>query len=101
MAPVGCVCAPILQLDTLFRFNYPPEFLRTRSYCQDRSLYKPTSRIQETTDTIKRIDTVYRKVVLMSTTELAGINKTIDIDKILGIKGELVDYMDDTMEVFL
>lgn len=46
MAPVGCVCAPILQLDTLFRFNYQPEFLRTRSYCQDRSLYKPTSRIQ-------------------------------------------------------
>ena len=54
--------------------------------------------IIETTDTIKRIDTVYRKVVLMSTTELAGINKTIDIDKILGIKGELVDYIDDVIE---
>lgn len=53
--------------------------------------------IVETTDTVKRIDTVYKRVVLMSTSELAGINKMIDIDKILGIKGELVDYMDDAI----
>ena len=54
--------------------------------------------IVETTDAVKRIDTVYKRVVLMSTSELAHINKTIDINMILDIKGELVDYIDDAID---
>lgn len=52
----------------------------------------------ELTDTVKRVDTVYRKLVLMRTEGRGNLNKTIDFDKIAGIKGELVDYMDETME---
>lgn len=51
----------------------------------------------EIVDTVKRVDAVARKVVLTSTRD-SGMNKTIDFDKIAGIKGELVDYMDDTVE---
>lgn len=47
------------------------------------------------TDTVKKIDTVVRQIVLMPTEGRAGINKTIDFDKIIEIHGELVDYMDD------
>ena len=62
----------------------------------------------EVTDTVKRIDTTARKVVLMSENEAEGyrkeaesyrphgLNKTIDFDKIVSIHGDLVDYMDDT-----
>ena len=56
--------------------------------------------IVEITDTVKRIDNVARKVVLMSKRD-SGINNTIDIDKIVAINSGLVDYLDDTMEVFL
>lgn len=49
------------------------------------------------TDTVKRVDSVSRKLVLMSTRE-SGMNKTIDFDKIASIRGELVDYMDDITE---
>ncbi len=49
----------------------------------------------ETTESVKGIDPIYRKVILMSTEGSAGINKTIDFDKILAIKGDLVDYLDD------
>ena len=60
------------------------------------------------TDTVKRIDTAARKVVLMSENEAEGyrkeaesyrphgLNRTIDFDKIVAIHGDLVDYMDDT-----
>lgn len=66
------------------------------------SHFKPDDRkaggaILEITDTVKRVDTVSRKVVLMSTRE-SGINKTIDIDMIVAIKGELVEYMDGAIE---
>lgn len=33
----------------------------------------------------------------MSTEGKAGINKTIDFDRIIGISGDLVDYMDDSI----
>ena len=46
---------------------------------------------------IRRIDSISRQVVLMRTSGFAGMNVTIDIDKIVSIKGELVDYMDDTL----
>lgn len=41
--------------------------------------------IVETTDAVKRIDNVARKVVLMSRRD-SGINNTIDIDKIVAIE---------------
>ena len=50
------------------------------------------------TEVIKKIDTVSRQVVLMKTSGYAGLNETIDIDKIVSITGELVDYMDDVAD---
>jgi len=47
------------------------------------------------TDSVKRIDSVKRQVVLMSTEGRGNINKTIDFDKIIGISGDLVDYLDE------
>ena len=49
------------------------------------------------TEQIKKVDTVNRKLILMKTTGRAGLNATIDFDKISEIHGELVDYMDDSM----
>ena len=46
--------------------------------------------IVETTDTVKRIDNVARKVVLMSKRD-SGINKGIDIDKIVAIEEQKND----------
>ena len=46
--------------------------------------------IVETTDTVKRIDNVARKVVLMSKRD-SGINKGIDIDKIVAIEAQKND----------
>ncbi|MCR5089901.1 MAG: hypothetical protein K6C08_10355 [Oscillospiraceae bacterium] len=56
---------------------------------------KPGGRYEEITDRVKRIDAVSRKLVLMSTKEISGVNMTIDFDKIIDIHGDLVDYMDD------
>lgn len=52
----------------------------------------------EITDAVKRIDTVGRRVMLMTTEGRGRMNKTIDFDKIISITGDLVDYLDDTME---
>lgn len=52
---------------------------------------------EEITDVVKRIDITERWVVLMSTEGRAGMNKTIDFDKIIGISGDLVDYLDDVL----
>lgn len=49
------------------------------------------------TETIKRVDTAMRRVVLTSTRE-SGLHNTIDFDRISAISGELVDYMDDSSE---
>ena len=51
------------------------------------------------TDTVKRIDNVYRKVVLNSKIGRAGQNKTIDMDSIVEIIGSVVDEID--METFI
>lgn len=51
--------------------------------------------MHQPSNAVKKIDTVYRKVVLMSTEGRGGLNKTIDFDKIIRISGDLVDYMDD------
>ena len=45
--------------------------------------------------TVKKIDTVYRRVILMETEGLGRINRMIDIDRIADIHGSLVDYLDD------
>ena len=50
------------------------------------------------TEKIKKIDPVTRKVILMKTVGSAGMNATIDIDRITEIHGDLVDYMDDGTE---
>ena len=47
------------------------------------------------TEKIKKIAPVARKVILMKKTGPAGMNATIDIDRITEIHGDLVDYMDD------
>ena len=47
------------------------------------------------TEKIKQIDPVARKVILMKQTGVAGMNATIEIDRITEIHGDLVDYMDD------
>lgn len=48
-------------------------------------------------DSVKRVDSVNRQVVLMSTEGRGQVNKTIDFDKIIGISGDLVDYLDDVL----
>lgn len=60
--------------------------------------YKAGGKYIEVTDAVKRLETVTRKVVLMSTEGRGRQNKTIDIDKIIRINGELVDYMDDVVD---
>lgn len=57
--------------------------------------FKAGGSYETITDTVKKVDSVYRKVVLMSTEGKGGMNKTIDFDKIIEIHGELVDYLDD------
>lgn len=41
------------------------------------------------TELIKKVDPVSRQVVLMKTSGYAGINETIDIEKIVSITGDL------------
>ena len=45
--------------------------------------------------TVKKIDTVYRKVILVETEGLGRMNRMIDFDRIADIHGSLVDYLDD------
>ncbi len=45
--------------------------------------------------TVKKIDTVYRRVILIETEGLGRINRMIDFDRILDIHGNRVDYLDD------
>ena len=47
----------------------------------------------EITDSVKRIDTANRRVILISANE-----GYIDFDSITAIHGELVDYMDETID---
>lgn len=52
---------------------------------------------EEITDVVKKVETIERKVVLMSTEGRGGLNISIDFDKIIGISGDLVDYLDDVL----
>lgn len=58
--------------------------------------FKADGSYETINDRVKRIDTVHRQIVLMSTAGRSGLNKTIDFDKVISIAGDLVDYMDDT-----
>ena len=51
----------------------------------------------EITDAVKKVDTVARKVILMSTEGRGRVNRAIDFSAIIGITGDLVDYLDDTV----
>lgn len=67
------------------------------------TVFKPDERkaggsYAEVKDAVKKVDTVARKLVLMSTGGRGGMNRTIDFDKIIAISGELVDYLDDVIE---
>lgn len=52
----------------------------------------------EVTDSVKKIDSIARQVVLMTTEGYGKMNRTIDFDKIISISGDLVDYMDDVVD---
>lgn len=51
----------------------------------------------EITDAVKKIDTANRQIILMSVTELSGVNKTISFNSLIDIQGEPVNYLDDRM----
>ncbi len=53
---------------------------------------------QEIMDTVKRIDSAERRVILASKSEVSGVNQFIDFDAIIGIKGELLDWLDGGCE---
>ena len=59
--------------------------------------YKDGGRYVDITDTVKRIDVTGRRVILLSTRE-SGMNRTIEFDRIVGVHGELVDYIDEAIE---
>lgn len=52
----------------------------------------------EITDAVKKVDTVHRKVILMTTEGRGQTNKAIDFDRISAIRGDLVDYLDDVID---
>ena len=58
--------------------------------------FKDGGNYTEITDSVKMIDTVGQKIVLEQKEERSGINKAIDIPKIVSIHGELVDFMDES-----
>ena len=49
------------------------------------------------TEKIKRVDNVNRKIILEQTEGHAKQNVGINIDRITAIRGEIVDYIDDTL----
>ena len=49
------------------------------------------------TEAIKKIDSVRRKIVLMKKEGRSGLIVEIDIDRITDIRGELVDFLNETM----
>ena len=48
----------------------------------------------DVTDRVKKIDTTFRKIVLMTKRE-SGVNEMLDFNKIIDIHGDLVDYLDN------
>ena len=52
---------------------------------------------KDITDTVRKVDTAERRVILTSTTGISGMFVTIDFDSIVGNEGALVDWVDDTV----
>lgn len=52
----------------------------------------------EITDAVKKVDSIARQVVLMTTEGYGRLNKTIGFDKIINISGDFVDYLDDSFD---
>lgn len=53
---------------------------------------------EKITHTVRMVVTEERTIILISKTVISGMNRTIDFDRIIGIKGELVNYLDNTIE---
>ena len=58
---------------------------------------KDGGRYDSVTEEIKKIDPIKRRIVLTKAVGRGGVNATIDIDKVVNITGELVDYIDETI----
>ena len=50
---------------------------------------------KEITDRVKRIDVAGRRIVLTRTQGYGKTNQTIDFQRIIGIRGELTDWMEE------
>ncbi len=50
------------------------------------------------TEQIKRIDVTDKRIILMKTTDKSRINEFIDIDRVVDIRGDIVDYLDEAMD---
>lgn len=55
---------------------------------------KSGGRYETVTERVKKIDTEMQQIILMRTEGRAGMNIVIDIDQVVDITGELVDYLD-------
>ena len=58
---------------------------------------KTGGRYLEISDQVKKVDPVTRTVILKSVKEVSGVNNVISFDRIVGIRGDLVDYLDDML----
>ena len=56
---------------------------------------KSGGKYMDVTDAVKKIDTVFRKVILIGTEGRARTNISLDFDAIVAIRGGLVDHLDD------
>ena len=59
---------------------------------------KAGGRYETVTERIRKIDAIDQKIILEKKTGVADMYATIDIKDVLEIHGELVDYIDDTLE---
>ena len=55
---------------------------------------KDGGRYVEITDVVKRVDMVEKKVILDSTEGYGRVNKTIEIERIITISGEIIGTLD-------
>ena len=80
-----CLSRNLAKIEELTKSGIHPKITFTVFVPDEK---KAGGRYEEMTDTVKKIDMTYRKVVLMSTTRVGKVNITIDFDRIAGISGE-------------
>ena len=56
---------------------------------------KSGGRYEQVTDTVYQIDGVHRRVVLDSRVGRGGLRKTLDISRIVAIRGDMVDSLEE------